>query len=68
MNDIPNDYKLEWDKLIHQLKPIVKRMYTIMRTLPTPCDGANIDYHNFTITIKQKEITSLKLPQTKELQ
>ena len=52
--DIPNDYKIEHDRLIYEMKPIAKKLFELIKTLPQPGSGEVIDHGDFVISIDNK--------------
>jgi hypothetical protein len=59
MRDIPDDFKIEHDRLVYEMEPIARRLFEIMQGLPCgaiPDLQETLFYNGFTITIK-KEIT-----------
>jgi len=52
MKDIPQDYKIEWDRLIYEMEPQVNRMFEIIKTLPIPSTSAEIEYNGFKVIIE----------------
>ena len=52
MNDIPLDFKIENDRLIHELQPIAERMAEILLELPGDSDRIVIEYGGFEVIIK----------------
>ena len=52
MEDIPNDFKIEHDRLIYEMEPIAKRLYEIGQSLPRATDEETIEYNGFMVVIR----------------
>jgi len=55
MGDIPQDYKIEHDRLIYELEPVARKLFNLISTLPVKGLSEEIDFYDFTLEIKGKE-------------
>jgi len=49
--DLPDDYKIESDRLVHDMEPMATRIAEIMQELPRKTNTMTIEYNGFTLTI-----------------
>ncbi len=55
ITDIPDDYKIEHDRLIYEMEPIVTRLWEITQELPkNGITSETIGYNGFEVVL-QKE-------------
>ena len=54
MNDIPQDFKIEHDRLIYEMEPIVTRLFEMLKELPKRgSTREEIEYNGFMVTISE---------------
>ena len=58
--DLPEDYKIEHDRLVYEIKPIAKKLFELIKTLPNPALGEIIDYGDFVLSIDDKPSIPIK--------
>jgi len=52
VSDIPKDYKIEHDRLVYEMEPLVSRLHELMRSLPRPATLEEIEYNGFIVKIE----------------
>lgn len=54
MEDMPNDYKLEWDKLVYNVEYPLTRMWKMIQDLPKYSQRFVITYNDFVVSVKPR--------------
>lgn len=59
MRDVPDDFKIEHDRLVYEMEPIARRLFEIIKELPSGSTSETIFFNGFTVTIKKEKEMSI---------
>ena len=53
LSDMPDDFKIEHDRLVYEIEPLVIKLWDLIQSLPRPCAEARYNYSSVNMIIKK---------------